>query len=154
MKKIILKTFFLSLLFYSTNLKSQTDIGYDQFCFERYYPNIIFGRLLELVDTNEVEELCQNNLCSLRIYLVLNTETFMVDTIIYRDICSIFSLELIDSFNTLIYKEKFNLCHNEFLRKDLKAKILYENQKQIKFGVGSLCFWYKKKQLLNESLNK
>jgi hypothetical protein len=83
---LILGVFFI----FSFNVYSQTDIGYKSDCFEIYYPNIVYGNLLSIIDTN-IRNTIIDNSCSFRVYLTLNIETGYLENIIIRDTCDLLS---------------------------------------------------------------
>lgn len=144
MKNVIL--IFLFSFFLNNRIAfCQKDIGYKENCFEYYYPNIVYGNLLKLLDTNTKNNFIGNNKCKFFVSLTLNTVTGCLEDVKISDSCNLLTTKKKIEFVALLNKIKFNICHDDYWRRDKKARSIYE--KTIKFSVGSFKNWWYKKSL-------
>lgn len=138
MKKIVLYGIFLwsNVCFVYSQVK---DIGYRIDCFEYYYPTIVFKELLEIIDTNDRNRLINNEKIKFSVTITLNTNTGYPKEIIINDASNFLSCVEKEMLKKRLFKIQFELCHDDYLRKNKSSKEVYP---YFKFKTSSFQRWW------------
>jgi hypothetical protein len=138
MKKIVLYGIFLwsNVCVVYSQVK---DIGYKIDCFEYYYPTIIFEELLKTIDTNKRNRLINNENIEFSVTMTLNANTGYPKEIIINDASHFLSCFEKEMFKNRLLKIQFELCHNDYLRKNKSSKEIYP---YFKFKTSSFQRWW------------
>ena len=141
---------FITLLVININsIYSQKDLGYKSNCFEDYYPSIVYGELIKIIDSSTFNNLTKEvNNNKFSIYLQLNINTDKLDSIIIIDSLSLLTSDKKAEIKKNLYNYSFNICHDDYFYKQKKAKQVYKGLKTIKFGIGSFYYWWYRNKYL------
>jgi hypothetical protein len=146
MRKIIILVLFSLLNIYY--IFAQTDIGYRYDCCA-YYSNIIYEKLLTIIDTSTITNLINKN-CRFMLKISLVKETGTICEITLKDTCHLLSEKQKEEFeNILYYNTLFNICHDDEWRRDKLAREVYP-QSIIQITTSSFYFWWYEKTILKK----